>query len=159
MAALIPVPAGKAGFPQHIIAYGINKSQILGQRHEIVWIQEIIKLKYLITQLEQYVTCPKGFTKWQITCAHFSIRVKRGENVDNKTSELYIIKDLKPSQFSRGGKVPSKVDDLDKKIRILDPKTNYNEALQEYLDAKLERDEIKDTEDALANGLNTDTRI
>ena len=126
---------------------------------KVVWIQEIIKLKYLIIQIEKYLVCPRGFTKWQITCAHFNLRVKRHETVDNKTSDSFIIEDLRPSQFSRGGKIPSKVDDLDRIIRILDPNLNYNDALQDYLDAQQEHDEIKDMEDALANGLNTDNRI
>lgn len=127
--------------------------------HKIVWIQEIIKLKYLILQIEKFIACPKGFTIWQIVCAHFQIRTKRKETVDGKTSDNYVIEDLQPRQFTKGGKIPNEVDDLDRIIRIFDPKTNYNEAIQDYLDAQQEHDEIKDTEDALANGLNTDTRI
>lgn len=127
--------------------------------NKIVWIQDIIKLKYLITRIERYVTCPKGFTKWQIVCAHFQIRTRQKNTVDNKTDNNYVIEDLQPIQFTKGGKMPKELDDLDRIIRILDPKTDYNEALQDYLDAQLEHDEIKDTEDALANGLNTDTRI
>lgn len=127
-------------------------------KHKIVWIQEIIKLKYLFLKIEKYITCPKGFTTWQIVCAHFQIKSKRKKTVDNMTNDSYVIEDLRPIQFTKGGKIPKAIDDLDRIIRILDPKTDYNEALQDYLDAQLEHDEIKDTEDALANGLNTDIR-
>ena len=75
------------------------------------------------------------------------------------TNDSYVIEDLRPIQFTKGGKIPKAIDDLDRIIRILDPKTNYNEALQDYLDAQLEHDDIKDTEDALANGLNTDIHV
>ena len=127
--------------------------------HKIVWIQEIIKLKYMILRIEKYITCPKGFTIWQIVCAHFQIKKKRKETIDNKTVESYVIEDLCPTQFTKGRKIPNEIDKLDRIIRILNPKTNYQEALIDYLDAQREHDEIKDTEDALANGLNTDTRI
>lgn len=127
--------------------------------HKVVWIQEIIKLKYLILQIEKYITCPNGFTIWQIVCAHFQIRTRQKNTVDNKTDDSYVNEAIQPKQFTKGGKMPKEVDDLDRIIRILDPKTNYNEALQDYLDAQLEHDDIKDTEDALANGLNTDIHV
>jgi len=127
--------------------------------HKIVWIQEIIKLKYLILRIEKYITCPKGLTIWQIVCAHFQIRSKRKETDDNMTNDSYVIEDLHTRQFTKAGKIPEAVEDLDRIIRILDPKINYDEVLQDYLDAQLEHDEIKDTEDALANGLNTDTGV
>ena len=75
------------------------------------------------------------------------------------TNDSYVIEDLHTRQFTKAGKIPEAVEDLDRIIRILDPKINYNEVLQDYLDAQLEHDEIKDTEDALANGLNTDTGV
>ena len=126
---------------------------------KVVWIQEIIKLKYLITHIEKYITCPQGFTQWQITCAHFKIRIVKNKTIDNKAIKTIFNEDLQPSQFSKGGKMPQKVDALDKIIRILDPKMNYKQELQDYLDNQQEHDEIKDTKDALANGLNTDISI
>lgn len=125
---------------------------------KVVWIKDIIELKYLIVRIEKYVTIPKGFTKWQITCAHFQIRVKRNENIDNKTDNHYVIEDLHPKQFSKGKKIPANHEYIDKVIRIIDPKTNYNTVLQDYLDTQQEHEETIDKKDALANGLNTDIR-
>lgn len=126
---------------------------------KVVWIEDIIALKYLINKIQNFVRPPEGFTKWAITCAHFQIRIKQNETVDDKNDYGYIITDLERTQFNKGKKQPVKIEDLDKIISILDPKTDYSRAFQEYLDAKEEHDEIKDREDALANGLNTDIRV
>lgn len=126
---------------------------------KVVWIKEIVALKYLINKIQHFVKPPKGFTKWDITCAHFQIRIRKNDTVDNKKGYSYIFTDLERTQFGKGKKQPKKIDDLDKIISILDPKTDYGRAYQEYLDAKEEHDEIKDREDALANGLSTDIKV
>ena len=128
---------------------------------KVVWIREIILLKYLIAKLEElrYISCPKGYTKWQIVCAHFQLRGKQKYTNDNKTDDSYEITDLTPTQFTKGGKTPQTHDELDKIIRILDPKINYKESLQDYLDFQQEHDEKMDVSDALANGLNTDLHV
>lgn len=129
--------------------------------NKIVWIGEIKSLRYLIDKLEkeELIVCPKGITKWQIVCAHIQIRVKHKNVVDNKTDDSFIIEDLKTMQFTKGGKKPNQIEDLDRIIRILQPSIRYNDALQDYLDFQQEHDEIKDKEDALANGLNTDVKV
>lgn len=126
---------------------------------KVVWIQEIILLKYLILRMEKYLSLPQGFTKWQIVCAHFQIRTKRKEKVENKTDDSYVIIDLQTTQFTKSGELPMTNDRLDSIVRILNPRIGYQEALQEYLDFQQEHDEKMDTDDALSNGLNTDLRV
>lgn len=130
---------------------------------KILWIREIRELHYLIDHVEKWIDWPKSYDKWLMTCARFHIRIKTKKKVDDSmTNDSYEIKDLKLSQFSKGGKVPNTHDELDKIIKILDPKTDYGSALDDYLgyeEAKGEHDDIKDTADALANGLNTDVHI
>lgn len=126
---------------------------------KVIWIQEIVLLKYLVLQIEKFLTIPDGFTKWQIVCAHFQVRVRHKECVDNKTVGGYETVDLETSQFSKGAKLHGSNVTLDKIARILDPETDFGEVLQDYLDFQQEHDERKDTADALANGLNTDIRV
>lgn len=128
---------------------------------KIVWIKEIILLKYLINRLEElgYISSPHSYTKWHIVCAHFQLREKSKHTNDNKTDDSYVIIDLTLTQFTKGGKVPKTHEELDRIIRILNPKTNYEESLQDYLDYQQEHDEKMDTKDALANGLNTDLHV
>ena len=131
---------------------------------KVLWIRDIIELKYLINQLDnsKWIT-HDGYTKWQITCARFQIRMKDKENDSGShTNDSYIIEDLKLSQFSSGKKAPKNNPELDRIIKILDPQTDFGSALEDYLDykdAQGEHDEIKDTADALANGLNTDIHL
>ena len=128
---------------------------------KIVWIKEIILLKYLINRLEKlgYISSPHSYTKWHIVCAHFQLREKSKHTNDNKTDDSYVIIDLTLTQFTKGRKAPKTHDELDRIIRILDPKVNYEESLQDYLDFQQEHDEKMDTKDALANGLNTDLHV
>ena len=128
---------------------------------KIVWIGEIKALRYMIDKLDKagYITYPKGFTKWQITCAHFQIKKSQKEMADDKTCSVLNVENLQPTQFTKGGKIPDSIDDLDRIIRILDPKNNYNEALQDYLDAQQERDGEINIKEALAYGLNTDIKV
>lgn len=126
---------------------------------KVVWTKEIVALKYLINKIQKFVKPPKGYTKWDITCAHFQIRIRQNETVDNKKDYCYNVADLERTQFVKGKKQPDNIEDLDKIISILDPQTDYSKAYQECLDAKEEHDEIKDIEDALANGLNTDIKV
>lgn len=126
---------------------------------KVVWIKEIVALKYLINKIEKWMKVPKGYTKWLITCAHFQIRIKQHDNVDNKTDFCFIVQDLELRQFNKGKTPPDKIEELDKIISILDPQTDYSKAYQEYLDYQEEHDEKMDVKDALANGLNTDIRV
>ena len=70
-------------------------------KDKIFWIREIRELHYLIDHIEEWISWPKSYDKWQMTCARFQIRVK--------TKESYEIKDLKLTQFSKGGKVPETI--------------------------------------------------
>ena len=128
---------------------------------KIVWIKEIILLKYLINRLEElgYISSPHSYTKWHIVCAHFQLREKSKHTNDNKTDDSYVIIDLTLTQFTKGRKAPKTHDELDRIIRILDPKVNYEESLQDYLDFQQEHDEKMDTKDALVNGLSTDLHV
>ncbi len=137
----------------------INLFQNTTTKTKIVWIQEIVLLKYFILKIENYLTLPQGYTKWQIVCAHFQIRNKQIIiNVENR-DESYVIEDLSTKQFTKGRKIPKTHDELDRIIRILNPKIDYKESLQEYLDYQQEHDERMDENDALAHGLNTDIHI
>ena len=102
---------------------------------------------------------PSGYTKWQIVCAHFQVRVKQKVANEEKKDECYLIEELTPTQFTKGGKIPQTYEELDRIIRILNPNTNYEESLQDYLDYQQEHDEKMDVNDALAHGLNSDIRI
>ena len=126
---------------------------------KVVWIKEIVTLKYLINKIQHFVKPPKGYTKWDITCAHFQLMIRQNETVDNKKEYSYKIVDIDRTQFTKGKKLPDKIEKLDKIISILDPQTDYSKAYREYLDAQEEHDDVKDREDALANGLNTDIRV
>lgn len=133
---------------------------------KILWIRDIKELQYLINKLSntkpEWISWPKSYTKWQMTCARFQIRVKKKIVDANVKKDCYEIKDLKLTQFNKGGKALSSHDELDKMMKILDPKTQYGLALEDYLNYKEalgEHNEIEDTADALANGLNTDTRL
>ena len=128
---------------------------------KIVWIKEILLLKYLINRLEKlgYISSPHSYTKWHIVCAHFQLREKSKHTNDNKTDDSYVIIDLTLTQFTKGRKAPKTHDELDRIIRILDPKVNYEESLQDYLDFQQEHDEKMDTKDALVNGLSTDLHV
>lgn len=137
----------------------INLFQNTTTKTKIVWIQEIVLLKYFILKIENYLTLPQGYTRWQIVCAHFQIRNKQIIiNVENR-DESYVIEDLSTKQFTKGRKIPKTHDELDRIIRILNPKIDYKESLQEYLDYQQEHDERMDENDALAHGLNTDIHI
>lgn len=132
---------------------------------KIVWTRNIKELQYLFNKLEksEWISWPESYGKWQMVCARFQIRIKvKKKNDDSMTDDSFEIKDLQLSQFNKGGKIPTKHVELDKIIMILSPNTDYGSALEDYLgykEAQGEHDEIKDTADALANGLNTDTRI
>ena len=125
---------------------------------KITWIGDIKELHYLINQLveNRWVKLPKGPTKWQLTCARFNIRVK-GNN--GKPDE---IKDFQLSQFSNINKPLKDHPRLDKIINILNPRIDIQQAMDDYLGylaMQGEHDEINDTKDALAHGLNTDIHI
>lgn len=132
---------------------------------KIVWIRSIKELQYLFNKLEEsgWVSWPKSYGKWQMVCARFQIRSKVRIKIDDgMTDDSFETKDLQLSQFNKGGKMPTKHDELDKILLILSPDTEYGSALDDYLDykeAQGEHDGIKDTADALANGLNTDIKI
>lgn len=125
----------------------------------VVWKKSIKELKYLINQLviKGWINWDDSYTKWQITCARFQIMVKESKKVDEgMAGDTYVIKYLNIRQFTNGGKALKKHDKLDKIIKILDPKINITKLLDEFVPDV--PDEIKDSKDALANGLNTDIR-
>ena len=133
---------------------------------KILWIRDIKELQYLINKLSdpklELISWPKSYTKWQMTCARFQIRVKQKKVDVNEKEDCFVIKDLKLTQFNKGSKALSSHDELDRIMKILDPKTDYGLVLEDYLNYKEalgEHDEINDVVDALANGLNTDIRF
>lgn len=133
---------------------------------KILWIRDIKELQYLINKLSnttpEWISWPKSYAKWQMTCARFQIRVKRKKVDVNEKKDCYEIKDLKLTQFDNGSKILKSHDELDRILKILDPKTQYGLALEDYLNYKEalgEHNEIEDTVDALANGLNTDIHL
>lgn len=136
----------------------INIFQGTTTTEKILWIRDIKDLHYLIDHLEKWLKWPISYDKWVMTCARFNIRKKVKKKIDDSmTNDSREIEDLKISQFNKGGKVPKEHDELDRIIRILDPKTNLKNVLQDYLDyvdAQGEHDDIEDYRDALANDLN-----
>ena len=77
---------------------------------------------------------------------------------DSMTNDSFVIGSLTPKQFSKDSGVPDNHDELDRIIRILNPKYNVEESLQEYMD-EFEHDEIEDYRDALANDLQIANRL
>lgn len=133
---------------------------------KILWVREIIELKYLMHQLAErkWITWPTSYGKWQMVCARFKIRRKEFKKTDDRlTNDSYYVEDdLKESQFNNSKKVPKKHEELDRLLRVLNPETDYRQALDDYLDYKEmmgEHSEIEDTADALAHGLNTDIHL
>lgn len=126
----------------------------------IVWTRSIRELHYMINRLEakKWITIAKGYGKWQVVCARFRNRAKKKETVDNSmTNDSYVIEALTSNQFSKDSGVPSRHNELDNALLILDPNIDYNETLQEFLSVQ-ERSEIEDYNDALAHGLQISTR-
>ena len=137
----------------------INIFQGTATTSKIVWKGKINELHYLFDRLEKMnvVTWPKSFTKWQMVCARFQIRVKRKVGNDSMTNDSYMIEHLKPEQFTSGGRIPQKHDELDKALKVLDKRIEFGKVLDDYLDAfDGEQYDIADRNDALAHGLNTD---
>lgn len=129
---------------------------------KIPWIRSIKELHYLIDHLEMWINWPKSYDKWQMTCARFLIRQKVKTNVDDSlTNDNYIDDSLKLAQFNKGGKIPQTYEELDKIIRILNPKYDLTQGLQDYLDFydQNEHDNLEDYRDALANDLSIYSRL
>lgn len=127
----------------------------------IVWTKSVRELHYMIDFLtdRKWITIPQGYGKWLVVCARFRIRIKKKEVVDDSmTDDSFVIAHLSPNQFSKDSGVPTAHEELDKALRILNPKTDYEEALQEFLDEQ-ERSEVEDVNDALAHGLQVRTRM
>lgn len=131
----------------------------------IVWIRHIRELHYLFDKLEKLglITHPSSYGKWQMVCARFKCLTKRGTSVDDgMTDDSYVIEPLTPDQFSKDSGTPDSHDELDKIIKILTPRINIRESLQEfidYCDEQGEHDDIKDYRDALANDLQIVSRL
>lgn len=130
---------------------------------KILWIRGIKELQYMINKLSntkpKWISWPQNYTKWQMTCARFNIRVKQKEVDGNDKKDYYEIRNLKLTQFNKLSKALKSHDELDRIMKILNPQTDYGLALEDYLnykEAQGEHDEIEDISDALANGLNTD---
>ncbi len=125
---------------------------------KITWIGDIKELHYMINKLvgNGWIEVPGSYTKWQITCARFNIKV----NGNNKNPDE--IKDFQLSQFSNINKPLKDHPRLDKIINILNPRIDIQQAMDDYLgyvEMQGEHDEINDTNDALAHGLNTDIPV
>ena len=130
-------------------------------KQKIVWIRGIRELHYLIDKLDEQklISWPKSYGKWKMVCARFDIRERVKEAVDDSmTNDSFVIGSLTPKQFSKDSGVPDNHDELDRIIRILNPKYNVEESLQEYMD-EFEHDEIEDYRDALANDLQIANRL
>ncbi len=132
---------------------------------KILWLGDIIELKYLINKLvsSKWIKLSNSCGKWQLVCARFNIRIKKNEKADDRLTNdsSYVEEDLNTSQFNKSKKAPNTHDELDRIIAVLDPKIDYTEALNDYLDYQNsigDHDELEDTADALAHGLNTDLR-
>ncbi len=131
---------------------------------KILWKGSIVELKYLISKLAKlkYITWPSNYTIWQMVCARFQISEKTKQAVaEGLNGSSNTIKDLIPNQFTKGGKMPRVHNELDKVIKILYPKIEFGPELDAFIDNHdpYEHDAIHDTNDALANGLNTDIKI
>ena len=125
-------------------------------KSKITWTGDIKELHYMINKLvgNGWIEVPGSYTKWQITCARFNIKVKAGGG--------YEIKELQLPQFSHINNPLKEHQRLDKIINILNPMIDIQQAMDDYLgyvELQGEHDEINDTNDALAHGLNTDIHV
>jgi len=128
---------------------------------KITWIRGIRELHYLIDKLVELklITWSSSYGKWQMVCARFNIRMKKRESIDDSmTDDSFIIESLLPTQFTKDGGVPDAHDELDRIIRILNPKYNVENSLHGFMD-EFEHDEIEDYRDALANDLKVVGRL
>ena len=119
----------------------------------MVWIGDIIELKYLIAKLlaEGLITYKEG-GHWQVVCARFKIKIsKKGGVDDSMTNDSYEIVDLKPSQFDKSGTLPDHHERLDRIVRMLKDDIDLEQALNDFIDSETEHDDVKDKADALAN--------
>lgn len=127
----------------------------------IVWTRSVRELHYMIDSLvdKKWISVP-GYGKWQVVCARFRIRTKKKETIDDSmTDDSYVVEPLSPTQFSKDSGVPKTHEELDKALRILDPETDYTEALQDFIDEQeRERSDIEDYKDVLAHGLQISSR-
>lgn len=131
---------------------------------KITWIRGIRELHYLIDKLEEltFITWPSSYGKWQMVCARFNIRIKKKEAIDDRMSnDSFVIESLTPNQFTKDGGVPDSHDELDRIIRILNPKYNVEDSLQSFMDEvdEKEHDMMEDYCDALANDLQIVSRL
>lgn len=130
---------------------------------KILWIRDIKELAYLFNKLsEQWITWPKNYSKWQMVCAHFQIRVKSKVKVDDSmTNDSYTVEDLSLTQFSKGGKLPKEHDELDRILKVLNPDKAIEDGLNDYLSLfdEQEHSELEDYRDALANDLKVVSRL
>lgn len=131
---------------------------------KIVWIRSIKELKYLMSKLSaKWVTWSGSYTLGQMLCARFQIRVKKKETIDDSmTNDSYVNEDLKPTQFSKGGKLPEQHDELDKIISVLNPNIGISDSLEDYINfinSQGENPELKDYREALENNLRLCSRL
>ena len=131
---------------------------------KITWIRGIRELHYLFDKLDElkFITWPKSYGKWQMVCARFNIRIRKKEAIDDSmTDDSFVIETLTPNQFTKDGGVPESHNELDRIIRILNPKYNVEESLQSFMDEvdEKEHDQMEDYRDALANDLSIVSRL
>lgn len=84
--------------------------------------------------------------------------MKKKEVIDDSmTNDSFIIESLTPNQFSKDGKKLDNHDELDRIIRILNPKYNITESIHEIMD-EYEHSKVEDYRDALANDMQITSR-
>ena len=130
--------------------------------YKVTWIGDIKELKYLFLQLfDKKKLVRHKHSKWISIRARFQFyaQVKSDDmDVTNDKLQLQIVK-LTQGNFNTSA--PKKHESLDRIIKILDPKTKPQQALDDFLNFWTEEtreDEKKDDDFALANGLNISDR-
>lgn len=116
-------------------------------QNKIVWVRSIKEFHYLFNKINGMNIMrrtSKSMGPWQVVCSCFLIR-RIIKPKGNKAKEYsYEDCEITTDKIHKGGKVPKNHEELDKIIRLLDPKLNLSEALETLNSCKDEINEMFD---------------
>lgn len=114
-------------------------------KDKLIWVSTVRELKYLLKSLKdkKFVTVQQGYTIWQVASARFQVRVKVNTLTDDgRENYSYDIKKLEPRDFTKDSNknIYPKLDSI---IKLLAPKTDLKNAIQDILDNTNEANDSK----------------
>ena len=125
-------------------------------KDKLIWVGTVRELKYLLRCLKnkQFVSIQQRYTIWQVAAARFQVKIKNNiPSDDGKKDYYYEIRNLESKDFTKDSERKD-YPDIDRIIKVLDPRTDLKNAYQDFLDNTNEADDIiKDYRYAGANQL------